>query len=263
MSSSRPEGRLGSEFGKWVVRDAPRPRARLRLVCFAYAGGGSSAFRGWSRELPETVELLGIELPGRGRRLREEPYRDMRALGKDCAEALEPVLDRPYALFGHSMGGLAILEVARELERRGMRRPESLFVAGVAPPHGSRRRRDSHTLPDRQLIDRLRDFDGTPPEVFANPELLRIFLPVLRADLEACETYEDDASPPLEAPVIVFGGVGDRVVEPEELDGWLELSRVQGEVELLPGGHFFINTHRRIFLWRLSRRLRGLLGEGG
>ncbi len=101
----------------WVACAKPNPQAKLRLFCFHYAGGGASVFRGWRDSLPQSVEVCAIELPGRGMRLRESPFTQLEPLVQHLASTLLPYLDKPFAFFGHSMGGLVSFELTRLLRR--------------------------------------------------------------------------------------------------------------------------------------------------
>jgi surfactin synthase thioesterase subunit len=120
--------------GPWVRRFTPRPKARLRLFCFPYAGGGASLYRGWSKALPLEVEVCSIQLPGREDRLREAPITSISLLVQALSYAIRPYLDRPFAFWGHSMGALIAFELARQLRREVMPEPGHLFVSGRGAP---------------------------------------------------------------------------------------------------------------------------------
>src|SRR5436305_4752920 len=96
----------------------PNPAARLRLFCLPFAGGGASVFREWADGLPLDVDVWPAQLPGRETRYRHPAYVRMDRLVANLAAAVRPHLDRPFALFGHSMGSLVALELARELRRQ-------------------------------------------------------------------------------------------------------------------------------------------------
>src|SRR5215213_1931004 len=114
----------------WFMSQRPNPRARLRLFCFPYAGGGAAIYRLWPQNLPSEVEVCGAHLPGRGTRLREQPFTGLDALVDAAAEAIAPSLDKPFALFGHSMGAMISFELARRLCDQGRPQPTHLFVSG-------------------------------------------------------------------------------------------------------------------------------------
>jgi medium-chain acyl-[acyl-carrier-protein] hydrolase len=115
----------------WVTCSRPKPQATLRLFCFHYAGGGAAIFRTWSDSLPSSVEVCAIELPGRGMRLKEPPFTQLEPLVQHLASALFPYLDKPFAFFGHSMGGLVSFELTRLLRREYGVSPVHLFVSGI------------------------------------------------------------------------------------------------------------------------------------
>lgn len=226
---------------QWFRVPHARSAAATRLVCLPYAGGSAAVYRTWDQLVPGDVEVCPVELPGRGMRFGEQPFTRLPPLVRALADAMEPLLDRPFALFGHSFGGLVAFELARLLRRRGWPVPCHLFVSATgAPARGRRREPVLHTAPDAELKARLHEFNGTPPEILANDELMELVLPVLRADFAALETYEYHEEPPLDVPITVFGGIHDRTVRPSELEGWRGQS-TSSRLRLLPGDHFFIN----------------------
>jgi medium-chain acyl-[acyl-carrier-protein] hydrolase len=226
----------------------PRPAARLRLVCLPWAGGGASGYRDWPAHLPDDVEVVAVQLPGRESRLVEPPVSSMELLVARLAAGLVGQLDRPFALFGHSMGALIAFELAGRLRSMG-REPERLLVSGARAPHlPSRRTRDRHTLPDREFVSTVRELGGMPPEVLGSPDLLDLVLPALRADFALVETYTHRAGPVLHCPISAFGGVDDDDVAPGDLRAWSRHTTGPSRSHLLPGGHFFVNSSRGALL---------------
>src|SRR5262245_44114205 len=120
---------------RWFARLEPRPSARLRLYCLPYAGSGAAVYRPWAALLPSTIDLRLVQLPGREARLREPAYTRMDALIEALAPAVASEIDRPYVLFGHSMGALVVFELARALRRLDLPSPTCLFVSGRRAPH--------------------------------------------------------------------------------------------------------------------------------
>jgi len=230
------------------------------LHCFPYAGGSAQAFRGWAEHLPEGVALQAWEPAGHGRRMRERPHRRIDGYAREVADGMAHA-DRPFVLFGHSLGGLVAFEAARELRRRGSPEPRAILVAATSAPQEIRPRRLRHQMPDDELLDELRSFNGTPAAVLEDEDLLRMFLPVVRADFEAVETYEYSFEPPLACPIGVFGGVRDRVMAPDTLQDWEAQTSSEFSLEWVPGDHFFPSSNRAVFLWLLSRRLEALRGD--
>jgi medium-chain acyl-[acyl-carrier-protein] hydrolase len=102
-------------FDSWISFRKPNPEARLRLFCFPYAGAGALIFRNWQDWLPTDVEVCPIQLPGRGTRMAERPFTQLPPLVEALATALRPLPDKPFALFGHSLGALVSCELARRI----------------------------------------------------------------------------------------------------------------------------------------------------
>jgi surfactin synthase thioesterase subunit len=233
----RPPGQ-GAAAG-WRPCRRPDPLAGARLFCFPHAGGGSTAFASWGEALP-SVEVCPVELPGRLTRLREPPIERMDTLAELLAGEIAPLLDRPYALFGHSLGGLVAFEVARRLRAEGAPQPSALVVAATPPPHLRRPDRRLHECSDAELVAELRALGGTPAEVLADPGLLRLLLPIVRADLAVMETYEHRSEHPLACAVFAVGAEDDRLAPPSCLSGWGRHTTAGASVAVLPGGHFFL-----------------------
>ncbi len=224
---------------RWFCARRPRPAAAARLVCLPYAGGGASVYRRWDHLAPQHVEVCPVELPGRGARMGEAPFLRLPPLVRALADALEPLLDRPFAFFGHSMGGLVAFELARLLRRRGWPQPCHLFVsASPAPPR--RHEPAFHDASDAEVKARLQALNGTPGAVLENEELMALTLPVIRADFAVLETYEYHEESPLDVPITVFGGLQDRAVRPSDLQGW-QAHSTDSRLRMLPGDHFFIH----------------------
>jgi len=213
--------------------------------------------------LPSEIDVCAVQLPGRGSRFRETPFCRVSAPVPALAEGLVPVLDRPFALFGHSMGAVIAFELARELRRRGKAAPALLVVSGHQGPRRPDKEPPFSHLPDAEFLEEVRRrYDGIPPEVLAEEELLQLLLPVLRADIQVLETYVRAEEPPLDCPVSAFGGEGDPHVSVEDLEAWREETRGAVRVTTFPGGHFFVETARTEVLRTLGKDLAPWAGVG-
>jgi medium-chain acyl-[acyl-carrier-protein] hydrolase len=238
----------------WLVRYRPDARAGLRLICLPYAGGSAAVFRPWAETLAPVAEVCAVQLPGRGSRLPEPPLEELPHIVEALADGLRPYWQRPYALFGHSMGALIGFELARRLRREGAPPPQILFVSGRRAPQTPSTDSPTHDLPDPEFIEHLRGLGGTPAELLANPELMQLMLPVLRADFAVCQTYAYRDEPPLEFPISVFGGLSDST-ERDKLEGWRTHTRAGFSLHMLPGDHFFLNSSRQLLLRTIAARL--------
>lgn len=245
----------------WFVRHGSADPA-LRLFCFSYAGGGTTVFRGWGDHLPDQVEVCAVQLPGRESRAAEPSYRRLVPLVADLHTAIAPLLDRPFALFGHSMGALVAFELARQLRRAGAPQPERLFLAAFRAPQLPNPNIRIYHLPDEVLKTVLAK-EGTPQDVLDNDELMRALLPTLRADFELCDTYEYLPEAPLSVPVSVFGGQHDVRVGRADLDQWKVQAGNGFGLTMLPGSHFFIHGSQDLLLAQLTSELQAtMLSEG-
>lgn len=239
----------------WLTCLRPKPQAKLRLFCFHYAGGGALSFRSWSNSLPPTVEVCAIELPGRGSRLMERPFTRLEPLIQELTPVLLPYLNKPFAFFGHSMGALVSFELARILRKEYGLSPVHLFVSGRRAPQVPDPDPPIHTLPEREFLDELRRYNGTPESVLENAELMQLFLPTLRADFAVLETYVYTPEPLLDCPITAFGGLEDWKASCDDLEAWREQTNAEFSLQMFPGDHFFIHSAQPLLLQLLSRRL--------
>lgn len=232
----------------WLKKRRLNPLARLRLFCFPYAGGGAPIFRQWSHHLPSTVEVCPIQLPGRGDRLLDPPYTRLLTLVEDIARDIQPYLDKPFAFFGHSMGALIGFELARQLRREAKVEPVHLFVSGRRAPQILERNQPRCDLPESELLDELRNLNGTPKELLEHSELMLLMLPLLRADFEVSETYTYTADPPLNCSITAFGGITDLEVTCDHLEAWRDQTAARFTLHMFKGDHFFIHQAEHLLL---------------
>ena len=241
----------------WLPRMTSKNGSRLRLFCFPYAGGNTYVYRGWDSLLPPTIEVCPVELPGRARRMKEPAVRSLSSLVQSMAPALLPYFDKPFAFYGHSMGALVSFELARELRRSHRLQPVHMFVGSCLPPQSLRRReRVTYNLPDSMFIEEVRHYNGTPKAVLEySDELMQMTLPLLRADFEACQTYEYSDEPPLACPLTAIGGLQDKGLSRTDLEGWGEQTTSTFTVQMISGDHLFLNTAQIWVLSMLSKSL--------
>ncbi len=262
----------------WFPLAAPDPRAALSLFCFPHAGAGASTFFRWTTGrgepvdvVPESIDhepidVVPVQLPGREER-RDAPFRRLVPLSDALADMLEPHLDRPFALFGHSLGAWVIFELSRRLRERGRPAPEHLFVSAAAAPQRPRRHEPLCELDDEAFLAALEARYGVAaPALEEYRELIAARLPVLRADVELVETYEYREEPPLACPISVLGGRDDRSVSTAELADWRAQTSADFSQRQFAGDHFYLETVRDDVLRLVASRLAPTLKriqEGG
>jgi surfactin synthase thioesterase subunit len=231
----------------------------LRLFCLPYSGRGASIYSNWGKRIPRDIDVCPVQLPGRETRLREQAHKDMATLVPLLVSALLPRLDRPFAIFGHSMGALLGFELVRGLRRAGLPEPERLLVSGSPAPQAPHTK-DRGTLSDDDLIGELRRMGGTPEQLLRDQELLQLFLPTLRADLNLFDTYEYKEEEPLACPIAVFGGAEDEEVGAEELSAWQLETQGDFSSQAFRGDHFFLHTDENAVIDAVARELSGATG---
>lgn len=240
----------------WIFCPKPNPAARVRLFCIPYAGRGASIYREWPELLGGKVELCALQLPGRENRLREAPFTRLMEAVQEAADVLQPYLNLPFALFGHSMGAVICFELARLLRRERRITPVHLFVSGRRAPQFPDRRPLMTPLPNDVFVAEIcRRYNGIPREVFNDRELMELLLPTLRADVEMLETYDYQPGPLFDCPITAFGGRNDSETSLDELAGWKDQTNSQFETNVFPGDHFFLQSAATEMLEIIRRKL--------
>jgi pyochelin biosynthesis protein PchC len=238
----------------WIRRPRPVPEAKVRLFCVPHAGAGPSVYAHWPAELSLAAEVCLVHLPGRESRFAEPLLDDIDAIADAVRAAAEPLLDKPFALFGHSMGALVCYEMAHRLPRE----PVRLFASGSPPPHLPPGEVIAH-LPDAGFLAGVRRGTGDAADpVWDDQELVRLLLPVLRADFAACERYRWPLRPPLRCDVVALCGAGDRFVSHTGLARWAELTTGRCATHVIGHGHFNVVSERAA-VHRLIREELGLV----
>ncbi|MCA9704325.1 MAG: thioesterase [Myxococcales bacterium] len=214
------------------------PPFSVELICFPYAGGGASLYRAWSRSLPAWITVRPVLLPGRESRFSEPALRSIDAMVDLALREVTPSSEC-FALFGYSMGALAAFELARRLRAEGRPRPCHLLLAALEAPLAAPVTSLAR-LPDAEFVQRLRELGTMPAEVLEEPELLELFLPVLRADFSAVADYEYVDQPPLRCPITVYGGHHDPLTSDAGLRAWARMTTGAFALRMLPGDHLFL-----------------------
>lgn len=239
----------------WLAGYKRNPAAKLRLFCLPHAGGSAVIYNNWFQSLPPQVEVCPVQLSGRGSRIREKPFTRMETLRAEMVSALRPLFDKPFAFFGHSMGAAISFEVTRLLRREGARLPVHLFISGNRAPQLRTQKTHTYNLPEAEFIEELRRLKGTPAEVLEHPDLMKVVMPLLRADFELIETYVAEDEPPLDVPITVFGGLMDEDVPREDLEAWSAQTTGPFACRMLPGDHFYLMSNQHILLPLLAKEL--------
>lgn len=153
------------------------------------------------------------------------------------------------------MGGLISFELTRYLRRQRMALPEHLFISAFRAPQLPAANPPIHQLADAEFIHELKRFNGTPPAVLENEELMQVLLNVLRADFALCETYTYTEEEPLPCSLSIFGGAQDKEVTKDELEQWWKQTTRRFSLRMFPGDHFYLFTLQRLLLQTILQDL--------
>lgn len=235
----------------WFVCPQPRPAAAAQLFCLPYAGAGASTYHRWPAVIGPEIEVAAVQLPGRENRILEDPGFAI----ADLAAAISERADRPYALYGHSLGGRYAFEVVRHLRRVGGTLPVALYLGACRAPHirAAGPFDGLSKLADDELLRRVVDGGGLSDAVLAEPELVELLLPVLRADFQQLDDYRFVAQEPLAVPIVAFAGREDKAVPLADIQAWDQHAGAGLTVHEVDGDHFFLH--------RDGTELLELLGE--
>jgi len=187
--------------------------------------------------------------------MRETPVSDVHALLDAMMPHLFPYMDKPFILFGHSMGAIVAFELTRRLQQESESMPECLIVSARVAPHRRPPRPPINNLSQDEFVEALRRLNGTPAEVLADRELMDMIAPTLRADFAINEEYVYQSSPRLHTDILAFGGLRDTETGRQALDDWREMTDQAFGLRMVPGDHFFIQSAQTLFLRMLSIEL--------
>jgi medium-chain acyl-[acyl-carrier-protein] hydrolase len=218
----------------------PRPAAAFRLFCFPHAGGAPIAFFPWADLCGEDIECISLQYRGRAQRLKEAPLTSIEEFVREIGSDLAALCDKPFAFYGHSFGGIVAFELARQLQRSARPGPRHLYVGATRPPHLESPFPPIHGLPEDEFIANIQSrYGGIPSVILEDAEVMKMFLPAMRGDFTAYESYRYQPGAPLDIPITAFGGAQDKAVKAECLHEWELHTEAGFDINILPGDHFF------------------------
>lgn len=240
----------------------PRPAAAFRLFCFPHAGGAPVAFFPWVAQFSKEIECVCLQYSGRAHRLREPSSTSVRQLVDGILQEIDDLSEKPFAFYGHSLGGIVAFELTRALRQLGRPGPRHLYIGAARPPQMASSRPPIHMLPDGDFVAAVNSrYGGIPSAIAADSGAMEMILPGLRGDFTAYETYQFRPSDPLAIPITIFGGAQDTAVAPECLQGWGQHTDAAFDIKLLPGGHFFPPASTQALIRVLESQIPWFQGE--
>jgi len=240
----------------WLRIYSPRPHAAARIICLPHAGGSASFFRRWIDYLPDAVELVAVQYPGREERIDDAPPDTMSTWIDELIEVMPAVINLPYLLFGHSMGASVAYELCLALFQRSLRLPQHLVVsAREAPSH--HQGGYWHSSTDAALCEELFRLKGTSSTLFQSDELRALMLPIIRNDYRLIETYRPmPCDPPLPLSISAFVGNNDDEFTIEQVADWALCTTREFNLRVFDGGHFYLQEQKISVIADLIRLMR-------
>jgi surfactin synthase thioesterase subunit len=276
-SAGPTNGASANRAGRWLVVVGPRTAPRIRLFCFPFAGGGSAVYRGWAQDLDPAIEVIAVEPPGRLARIQEKPIAAMSEFIDRLTAEMQDLLDRPFAFFGHCLGGLTMYETARRLIHTTGMRPAHLFASGARPPDRildlgpfeERLTQDllnlatfrielpAYAQPEDVFTQLIRHFRITATEQFLeNRELRDLMFPVVRAEFQMASDYVFTSEPPWDIPITCFVARDDPYVSRRHAFGWGRFTDTRFQVFIREGVHFAVVDDKEFIQSVINRELK-------
>lgn len=217
---------------------------KIRLYCFSFAGGTAQIYHSWTKYVDAAIELVPIEFSGRGRRFSQPLFTNLVDMVEDVFSIIQPDIDqKPYMIFGHSMGSLIAYELSKKLIQSGNQGPLHIFFSGRSSPNQPPKKK-RYQLSDEELKKEIFQFGGTPIELLDDPGFISLFLPIIRADMKAVETYPtEDKITPLHCKISIFNGKQDHLVT--NLEEWNHYTTKEIEYQFFEGGHFYLHDQAK------------------
>lgn len=230
------------------------------LVLFHYAGGSSSAFKDWDKDIISEFDIYSIQLPGREDRFSEKLINNMEELVTNIAGNFN-FFDKHIVCFGHSLGALVAYEVIKKLEHNNLFNFRHLIVSSSRAPHIKIHRNTIYNLPDEILFKTILKFGGIPEELLSEKQMLmEVLLPILRADFKISDLHICDTNKKISTQITAFGGQEDDTFPEEHLLKWKDKTE-KFEYKLFEGGHFYINESYKNLIKAINNILVSTLNE--
>jgi len=232
----------------------------IKAYCLPFACGSATLFAPWAEQMDDFVEVVAVELPGRGARSNEKipnsDFDDDVLLNEISSALLADLQGSQYVLVGFSMGGGICMELALRLAAAGAPAPLALYIAGRRPPA-----QDPSMVGEIAMTnEELAEYAFAPPEVATSAEFVEHVVPLLRADLGIDARTERRLSVanlagqrlPEGVGLEVYCGTNDDIAPWSEAPGWQRFCHMHVGLHYFPGGHEFMKEHRPLLhsSWR-------------
>ena len=217
------------------------------------AGSGATLYKDWQNSVGLKVNVLPVQLPGRENRLNEDVVTDAHVLVNMIYEGIKDMLDKPFSVFGHSMGGFLAYELVLKIYEETHLRPDVLFTSGTSLD--GRDKPPVSTLTDEELAGYLKEGGGTPVECLEMESFRKMYFPVIRGDYTLVEHYRSGGKR-LPCPVRALACMEDEEVNVRFTEA---IARYTDDYKIsyFEGGHFYIANRQPEVCRYVSEVLKG------
>lgn len=235
-------------YNKWFKTFKPNPKARIRLFCFHHSGGSASFFFRWVEHLSPSIELTAIQFPGREDRFSEPFINSLEDIVFQLSEGFNAHKDKPFFVFGHSLGALVGFEFINAIRNHYSILPSYLVVSAARAPHLNYKRLPLSQLEDESLIEKLKIYNGIDKHILNAYDLLNLFLPIIKSDFRLLDNYQYKVVEPLLCNILALGGENDQTVNCEDIHAWSSYTMSKFHYLPFAGEHFFLKNHQPAIL---------------
>ncbi|MBN2343042.1 MAG: SDR family NAD(P)-dependent oxidoreductase [Deltaproteobacteria bacterium] len=234
------------EHNAWAAPIEVKSTLKLRLFTLPYMGAGASVYTGL--DLGEDVEVWPIQLPGRENRIEEPAIYHGEELIAKMADAIEPLLDLPFALYGHSFGGNIAMSLASYLQEKKGKIAQCVFIGAAVPPGVDNPLEKEFQIADthdalqmsEEAMTALLERIGTPSSLLKNQAAISSMMPCLRADLAITRQRLFPLDHVLTSPIVAIAADNDHIYSPSMLAGWKSHTNTF-KLAQVHGRHLFIH----------------------
>lgn len=219
--------------------------ADIKLCFVPHAGGSAMGYKNFKMFLDSSIVPVPIEPAGRGTRISEKPFTDVRECVKDIFEHYKDIfMEGNTAIFGHSMGSLLAYELIKLMKKENCPLPLHFFSSGrvAFPSEIPSEFVGLSKLSDDVFLEKFSHSGGFPDMILKNKELMAMLMPVLRADVKMVDDYEMDLDDlTVDCDTTVFYGKSDLMGDWTNLESWKKLTTGSCDSFGFEGNHFYFS----------------------